>query len=67
MMIALCFNVDSPFILKNSHPDSIDVLAVVVAADDIVRGFVKHQSRYIKRAPTHDCYQVYVDHFRPAA
>jgi len=35
--------------------------------DDIVRGFVKHQSRYIKRAPTHDCFQVYLDHFRPAA
>jgi len=35
--------------------------------DDIVRGFVKPQSRYIKRAPTHDCYQVYADHFRPVA
>jgi hypothetical protein len=34
--------------------------------DDIIRGYVKHQSRYIKRAPTHDCYQVYVDHFKPA-
>ena len=35
--------------------------------DDIIRGYVKHQSRYIKRAPTHDCFQVYVDHFKPAA
>lgn len=34
--------------------------------DDIIRGYVKHQSRYIKRAPTHDCYKVYADHFRPA-
>jgi hypothetical protein len=34
--------------------------------DDIVRGFVKHQSRYVKRAPTHDCYRVYADHFHPA-
>lgn len=34
--------------------------------DDIIRGFVKHQARYIKRAPTHDCYQVYVHHFQPA-
>jgi len=34
--------------------------------DDIIRGFAKHQSRYVKRAPTHDCYQVYVDHFHPA-
>jgi hypothetical protein len=34
--------------------------------DDITRRFVKHQSRYIKRAPTHGCCQVYVGHFRPA-
>ena len=34
--------------------------------DDIIRGFVKHQSRYVKRAPTHDCYQLYVNHFHPA-
>ncbi len=32
--------------------------------DDIIRGFVKHQARYVKRAPTHDCYQVYVDYFQ---
>ena len=35
--------------------------------DDIIRGFVKHQSRYIKRAPTHDCYRVYADYFGSAA
>lgn len=34
--------------------------------DDIIRGYVKHQSRYIKRAPTHDCFNVYVDYFHPA-
>ena len=34
--------------------------------DDIIRGYAKHQSRYIKRAPTHDCYNVFVEHFRPA-
>ena len=34
--------------------------------DDIIRGYAKHQSRYIKRAQTHDCFQVYVDHFHPA-
>jgi len=33
--------------------------------DDIIRGYVKHQSRYIKRAPTHDCFNVFVDYFRP--
>ena len=35
--------------------------------DDIIRGYVKHQSRYIKRAPTHDCFNVFVDYFKPAA
>ena len=35
--------------------------------DDIIRGYVKHQSRYVKRAQTHDCYHVYADHFRPAS
>lgn len=34
--------------------------------DDIIRGYAKHQSRYIKRAPTHDCYNVFVEHFKPA-
>ncbi|MGE3267236.1 MAG: hypothetical protein AB7P40_00720 [Chloroflexota bacterium] len=33
--------------------------------DDIIRGYVKHQSRYVKRAPTHDCYEVFKEHFRP--
>lgn len=31
--------------------------------DDIIRGYVKHQARYVKRAPTHDCYHVYADFF----
>ena len=35
--------------------------------DDIIRGYAKHQARYVKRAPMHDCYGVYADHFRPAA
>jgi hypothetical protein len=34
--------------------------------DDIIRGYVKHQARYVKRAPTHDCFHVYVDYFKPA-
>jgi hypothetical protein len=34
--------------------------------DDIIRGYVKHQSRYIKRAPTHDCYRLFATHFQPA-
>jgi hypothetical protein len=35
--------------------------------DDIIRGYVKHQARYVKRAPTHDCYHVYADYFQRAA
>ena len=35
--------------------------------DDIVRGYVKHKSRYVKRAPTHDCYRVYAGYFQKAA
>ncbi|MFL5282978.1 MAG: hypothetical protein ACJ8AW_18795 [Rhodopila sp.] len=34
--------------------------------DDIIRGYVKHQARYIKRAPTHDCYQVVANYFHPS-
>ena len=34
--------------------------------DDIIRGYVKHQARYVKRALTHDCYQVFAEHFQPA-
>ena len=33
--------------------------------DDIVRGFAKHQARYVKRAQTHDCYRVYAQYFNP--
>lgn len=35
--------------------------------DDIIRGYVKHQARYVKRAPTHDCYKVYRQYFEQAA
>lgn len=32
--------------------------------DDIIRGYVKHQSRYIKRAPTHDCAKLFREIFQ---
>jgi hypothetical protein len=35
--------------------------------DDIIRGYAKHQSRYIKRAQTHDCYHVFANYFQRAA
>ena len=31
--------------------------------DDIIRGYVKHQSRYIKRAKAHECLELYSEHF----
>ena len=31
--------------------------------DDIIRGYVKHQSRYIKRAKAHECLNLYSQHF----
>jgi len=31
--------------------------------DDIIRGYVKHQSRYIKRAKVHECLDLYGQHF----
>jgi hypothetical protein len=35
--------------------------------DDIIRGWVKHQSRYIKRAQTTDAFQLYQRRFRQEA
>lgn len=35
--------------------------------DDIIRGYVKHQARYVKRALTHDCYRVYNQYFQREA
>jgi hypothetical protein len=31
--------------------------------DDVIRGYVKHQSRYIKRAKAHECLDLYTRHF----
>ena len=33
--------------------------------DDILRGWVKHQSRYIKRARAQECFELYSQYFRP--
>jgi hypothetical protein len=35
--------------------------------DDIVRGFVKHQARYVKRAVDHAAFNLYARYFDPAA
>jgi hypothetical protein len=35
--------------------------------DDILRGFVKHQARYVKRATNHDAFNLYAHYFDPTA
>src|SRR5205823_14439309 len=35
--------------------------------DDILRGFVKHQARYIKRADSQDAFDLYARYFDPSA
>jgi CRISPR/Cas system-associated protein Csm6 len=35
--------------------------------DDILRGFVKHQARYVKRADNHDAFNLYAQYFDKTA
>jgi hypothetical protein len=35
--------------------------------DDILRGFVKHQARYVKRASNHDAFNLYAQYFDDSA
>jgi hypothetical protein len=35
--------------------------------DDILRGFVKHQARYVKRADNHDAFNLYARFFDQTA
>ena len=35
--------------------------------DDILRGFVKHQARYVKRADNHDAFNMYARYFDKTA
>lgn len=64
---ASCHWQNDPHVMRNCA-SSLEEYKVNQTArkDDIIRGYVKHQSRYIKRAQTHDCYKVFADHFRPA-
>jgi hypothetical protein len=64
---AACHWQNDPHVMRNCA-SSLEEYKVNQTSrkDDIIRGYVKHQSRYIKRAQTHDCYRIYVDHFNPA-
>jgi len=63
---AACHWQNDPHVMRNCSSSLEEYRANTTARkDDIIRGYVKHQSRYIKRAPTHDCYRVYASHFEP--
>lgn len=64
---AACHWQNDPHVMRNCA-SSIEEYRVNQSPrkDDIIRGYVKHQSRYIKRAQSHDCWRIYVDQFKPA-
>ncbi len=65
---AACHWQNDPHVMRNCST-SLEEYRVNQTArkDDLIRGYAKHQSRYVKRAPTHDCYQVFAEYFKPAA
>lgn len=61
---AACHWQNDPHVMRNCSSSLEEYRANQTSRkDDIIRGYVKHQSRYVKRALTHDCYQVYASHF----
>jgi hypothetical protein len=65
---AACHWQNDPHVMRNCST-SLEEYRVNQTArkDDLIRGYAKHQSRYVKRAPTHDCYEVFAEYFKPAA
>jgi hypothetical protein len=65
---AACHWQNDPHVMRNCSTSLEEYRSNATSRrDDIIRGYVKHQARYIKRAPTHDCYELYAHYFRPAA
>ena len=63
---AACHWQNDPHVMRNCSSSLEEYRANKTSRrDDIIRGYVKHQSRYVKRALSHDCYKVFVDHFQP--
>jgi hypothetical protein len=61
---AACHWQNDPHVMRNCA-SSIEEYAANQTSrrDDIIRGYVKHQSRYIKRAKVHECLDLYSQHF----
>ncbi|MFN8525277.1 MAG: hypothetical protein U0821_19450 [Chloroflexota bacterium] len=68
IVYAACHWQNDPHVMRNCT-SSIEEFTnnQTTRRDDIIRGFVKHQSRYIKRAPTHDALQLYKQYFDRSA
>ena len=65
---AACHFQNDPHILRNCT-SSIEEFSFNQTArrDDILRGFVKHQARYVKRTLAPDAFGLYAHYFDPAA
>jgi len=61
---AACHFQNDPHIMRNCASSIEEYTANQTSRrDDIVRGFVKHQSRYIKRTTVHEAASMYAQHF----
>ena len=64
---AACHWQNDPHVMRNCSTSLEEYRAnQTMRKDDLIRGYAKHQSRYVKRAPTHDCYRVFAQYFQPA-
>jgi hypothetical protein len=64
IIVAACHFQNDPHVLRNCV-SSIEEWTHnrTSRRDDIIRGWVKHQSRYIKRSLTHECFELYSKYF----
>lgn len=65
---AACHWQNDPHVMRNCSTSLEEYRANQTPwKDDLIRGYAKHQSRYVKRALTHDCYRLFADYFKAAA
>jgi hypothetical protein len=61
---AACHWQNDPHVMRNCASSIEEYMANQTSRrDDIIRGYVKHQSRYIKRAKDHEAMGLYAQHF----
>lgn len=61
---AACHWQNDPHVMRNCASSIEEYTANQTSRrDDIIRGYVKHQSRYIKRAKMHECLGLYSQYF----